>query len=339
MANAEHYPSVLPASGDADVRGADQHVQPATLNVLVADSDPVILQGLRRAIQRWGHRCRIARDGREAWNLHRAEHADVIVSGCGSHGADGLELCRKARTADEASRYTHFILVVNREDAARISLLQTGADDCLLKPIDPTTLQLRLASVARVRAVMDSLSRQNVLLRRDSQVSFRSARVDALTGAGNRLRMDEDIAAIWSHAKRYGRRYCAALCDIDWFKSYNDSFGHLAGDDVLRRVAHTIRAGLRRSDILYRFGGDEFLVLLPEQSTGEAVAAMDRVRRAVEHLAIPTTAGSGVVTISIGVSTLRPFDDRPEQWLDRSDQILYAAKTNGRNRVEGDIGR
>jgi two-component system chemotaxis response regulator CheY len=141
---------------------------------------------------------------------------------------------------------------------------------------------------------------------------------------------------LWSRARRYGHHYSAALCDIDWFKAYNDHYGHLEGDQVLARVAQTIRGGLRQGDGLYRYGGEEFLVLLPEQALDEACIAMDRVRREVERLAIPTVGAFGILSISIGVSELSQKDETWDDWLRRVDAALYLAKEKGRNRIEGE---
>ena len=148
--------------------------------------------------------------------------------------------------------------------------------------------------------------------------------------------MNEDLDVVWSRAKRYGHRFSAALCDIDWFKKYNDHFGHLAGDAVLHRIAQTIRKALRQGDEVYRYGGEEFLVTLPEQSLDEARKAMDRVREAVERLAIPTIPASNVVTVSIGVAELGASDESVPGWLLRVNRALYAAKASGRNRVTTD---
>ncbi len=308
----------------------------APLDVLLVHHDAGTRVRLQASIELEGHTCRLAPDVREAWDLHRARRADVIVCAMDLPDGDGLWLCRRVR-ADEADlaegAYTHFILLA-RPEAARSSGADAGVDDCLLEPVDATLLQARLASIARVSTVLHALAQQNTALRRDSEASFRLARVDPLTGIANRLRLSEDIAVLWAQARRYGRSCCAALCDVDWFKSYNDAYGHLAGDQVLRRVVRAIRGELRRSDVMYRYGGEEFLVLLPEESTGEAGAAMDRVRHAVEAMCIATPADRGVVTISVGVAAMGPRDEDPQRWLARADQALYAAKAKGRNRVE-----
>jgi diguanylate cyclase (GGDEF)-like protein len=127
------------------------------------------------------------------------------------------------------------------------------------------------------------------------------------------------------------------MLDIDWFKAYNDHLGHIAGDAALRAVAETLRDQLRLGDGLYRYGGEEFLALLPDQAALESLAVAERLRRAVERKAIPTVAGDGVVTVSAGVAELDLSLDRDAAgWLGRADAALYRAKANGRNRCEVD---
>jgi two-component system chemotaxis response regulator CheY len=163
------------------------------------------------------------------------------------------------------------------------------------------------------------------------------ARRDPLTTVSNRRALAEDLEALSARAERYHHRYCAALCDVDQFKAYNDHFGHLAGDDALRRVAHTIQSELRRGDGFYRYGGEEFLAILPEQSLIEAAVGMERVRQAVERLEIQHAPKATVpfLTISVGISMLSPETPSTlDAWLRRSDVALYEAKLRGRNRVE-----
>jgi diguanylate cyclase (GGDEF)-like protein len=124
------------------------------------------------------------------------------------------------------------------------------------------------------------------------------------------------------------------MCDLDFFKAFNDHFGHLAGDTALRLVADTMRAQLRAGDGVFRFGGEEFVVLLHEQGIGEARHAMERIRGAIERLAVPAPTGRGVLTLSIGVAALDLSRDKTaEEWLARADAALYSAKGDGRNRV------
>jgi len=307
----------------------------ACLKVLVVDDDPASRHGLERAVRFLGHECKGARDGLEAWEMHQAGRADVILSDWEMPRMDGVELCRRTRAAADEGAYTYFIFMTGYDDKEHfLRGMEAGADDYHPKPVDVDELQARLTSAARVISLYRKLAEKNVSLRRDSQASFQKARVDALTGASNRLRMDEDLKVLWSRVQRYAHPYSVALCDIDDFKKYNDHFGHVAGDDVLRTVAQTLRKGLRQGDSLYRYGGEEFLILLPEQPQREALRAMDRVRAQIEQLGIRTVAERGVVTISVGVAELEPSRDRTvEDWLRRADEALYRAKNGGRNRV------
>jgi diguanylate cyclase (GGDEF)-like protein/PAS domain S-box-containing protein len=164
------------------------------------------------------------------------------------------------------------------------------------------------------------------------------ARRDPLTGLGNRLRLEEDLVAFDARRVRYGHSYCVLLCDVDHFKAFNDRHGHQAGDGVLRAVADTLRSKSRSSDAVYRYGGEEFLVLLAEQKLEGGMIVAERMREAVHELGLahPDTEAA-VVTISIGAAQC-PHGDRtdPTDAIRRADVALYAAKAEGRNRVVGD---
>lgn len=306
------------------------------LRVLVVEDDGAARRALVTAVRILGHECREAQDGLEAWELHQREAADVIISDWQMPRMDGLELCRRTRVSREEGTYTYFILMTGFDDKEHfVRGMEAGADDYHTKPVDLDELRARLTSAARVLSVYRELAEKNARLRSDSQASFRVARVDALTQVANRLSMDEDLKALWARAERYGHRYSMGICDVDRFKDYNDRFGHVAGDDALRRVAQAIRKELRGGDGLYRYGGEEFLVLLPEQLLAEAARAMNRVRGAVERLEIPAPCDRGFLTLSAGVAELDTSQDRtPEDWLRRADAALYRAKSSGRNRVE-----
>lgn len=305
------------------------------LNVLVVEDDEDACDLLRHAIVSWGHACRVARDGVEALTLHELEPADVIISDWQMPGMDGLELCKRTRVSEDDT-YTYFIFMTGHKDKEHFLLgMQAGADDYQTKPIDIDELRARLMSARRVVSVYRKLAEKNAALRHDSHVAFRLARRDTVTTLGNRLSLDESLKALWANAVRYRRRYSVILCDIDWFKAYNDHFGHPAGDLALRTVAETLRDGLRLGDGIYRYGGEEFLIVLPEQGVAEAMAVAERLRVAVERRAIRAVAGPGVVTISAGVAELdMALDQTAESWISRADAALYRAKANGRNRTE-----
>jgi two-component system cell cycle response regulator len=305
------------------------------LRVLIAEDDAVSRTILRRAVEKIGHECLAATDGEEAWNLFKeSPDIDVIISDWMMPGVDGLELCRRVRN-DGRSGYTYFIFLTALGDREHLLRgLEAGADDYLSKPLDRDELGMRLTSASRVTELHRRLAFQNEELEKLNRLLFEQSREDPLTSLGNRLRLREDLKTLQSRAERYGHNYAIVLCDVDFFKAYNDRYGHLAGDDVLRRVAATIAAGLRVGDTAYRYGGEEFLMMLPEQDAEAALGAADRLRRAVEDLGIPHAVGgpSGVVTISGGVATSAGMKDA-DALLKAADTALYAAKKAGRNRV------
>jgi two-component system chemotaxis response regulator CheY len=304
------------------------------LNVLIVDDDASAREGLLRAVRSLGHDCRSAADGVEAWTMHQSESADVILCDWQMPRMDGLELCRRTRESPRGT-YTYFILTTSFDDKAHfVRGMDAGADDYQRKPIDIDELRVRLVSAARVIALYRELAQRNAVLRRDSQTALRLARVDALTQTGNRLAMDEDLKTLWARASRYNHRYSACICDVDLFKRYNDTFGHLAGDDALRRIAETLRAQLRGGDSLYRYGGEEFVIVFSEQGVNESFRAAERIQAAIEREQIGLGDGERL-TLSFGLAELDlAVDASPREWLGRADAALYRAKAAGRNRVE-----
>lgn len=308
------------------------------MKILIAEDDLVSRTILKRAVEKFGHECLAAEDGEKAWELYReSSGVDVIISDWMMPGMDGLELCRLIRN-EERDEYTYFIFLTALGDKDHLLMgLEAGADDYLGKPLDCDELQVRLISASRVTALHRRLAYQNSELERLNRKLFDQSREDPLTHLGNRLRLHEELEVLQGRVARYGHSYSAMLCDVDFFKSYNDHYGHLAGDEVLRKVAKTIADYGRSGDTAYRYGGEEFLVILPEQDLEAATSIADRLRRAVEDLRIPheTKNPPGVVTISAGVATLSAEDPKSaDDVLKEADAALYAAKEMGRNRVE-----
>lgn len=341
-------PAAMPDEA-GDVMNAAQPAEAATmtsearrpsasrrLDVIVAEDDPPTRNAVAKAVRTLGHACRAAPNGVDALRLHGEHPADVIISDWDMPGISGVELCRRTRVVDDESPYVYFILMTGYGDRAHLlEGMEAGADDYQKKPIDLDELEARLVSAARVVALQRRLADRTAGLRHDSRRFYVASRTDGLTGAGNRLRLDEDLEAMSARAQRYGHSHAIAMCDIDHFKAFNDRFGHLAGDEALRRVSDSIRANLRSGDALYRYGGEELVILLPEQSLDAAATAMERVRAAVETLAIPSGLGDGALTMSIGIARLEGGHEvAPVEWLDRADEALYRAKRGGRNRVE-----
>jgi two-component system cell cycle response regulator len=304
------------------------------LDVLVVDDDESSRELIAIAVHSFGHHCRVAVDGADALRLLAEQPADLVISDWDMPGMNGAELCQNVRRAGDDEPYTYFIIMTAFDDREHLLAgMSAGADDFQRKPVSFDELEARLLSAGRVVDLHRRLASRTATLRDDSTRNYLASRTDALTGVGNRMRLDEEIATLLSRAQRYGHKCSLAICDLDFFKSYNDHFGHVAGDEALRRVADGMRENLRSADALFRYGGEEFVILLIEQPLEDAERAMERMRAQIEALDIPAANG-GPLTLSVGVAEIDTRTDQtPDQWLARADQALYAAKAGGRNRV------
>jgi two-component system chemotaxis response regulator CheY len=307
------------------------------MRILIVDDEPTTLLVLESALQELGHDCLAAADGLEAWSLLQTAAVDAIISDWVMPGMDGIELCRRLREQRRAE-YTYFIfLTSNSERQQALAGIEAGADDYLLKPLDLDELRVRLLAAARTTTLRAQLAAERQELETMNRELAEQGRTDSLTQLGNRLRLEEDLQEIGSRMQRYGQRYCVAMCDIDFFKTYNDTKGHLAGDAVLRSVANAIRQNTRRGDSVYRYGGEEFLLILPDQTLTSAALAVEHVRRAVEALAIELDPGppARLITISAGIAPLAAGDRTGvTRSLEQADAALYRAKKAGRNNVQ-----
>ncbi len=307
------------------------------MRVLIADDEATSLLILQSTLEDLGHAYTTATDGLQAWELLQTTAVDVVISDWVMPGIDGIELCRRLR-AQPRAEYTYFIfLTSNSEKSHILTGVEAGADDYLVKPLDLDELRVRLLVAARITTLHAELAANRSDLERLNRELADQGRTDALTQIGNRLRLDEDLQELAARTERYGQRYCVAMCDIDFFKAFNDTKGHVAGDEVLRTVANTIRQTMRRGDSVYRYGGEEFLLILPEQTLASAILAVERVRKAVESLAIELDAGppARVVTISAGIAQLAAGDRTSvARSLEQADAALYRAKKAGRNNVQ-----
>jgi diguanylate cyclase (GGDEF)-like protein len=304
------------------------------MKILIADDSPTPRLMLQRELEGLGHECIVAHDGTEAWELFQGSGVDVVISDWMMPGMDGDEFCRRVR-ADHDAPYAYFILHTSLEDLRHvIQGMQAGADDYLTKPFQRDQLATRLIAADRITALQRRLGSQQAELERLNAMLFEDSRHDRLTGLGNRRRMDEDLERLSEQARRYARPFAVVLFDVDRFKQYNDSAGHAAGDEVLRSVAATLLEQCRSGDAAYRYGGEELLVVLPEQDLETAGMAAERMRAAVEAMAIPHPglAPPAVVTVSGGIACL-DSDDTLTTLLGGADAALYQAKKAGRNQI------
>ena len=199
---------------------------------------------------------------------------------------------------------------------------------------DSVLRRRQAALLAQLRTRERELRDANRLLNEANSKLSQESRRDALTGLGNRLRLDEDFAELAARARRYGEGYCVVLIDLDRFKDYNDDYGHQAGDRALVQIAELLDGAMRVGERAYRSGGEELVLVLPDQDVDAGRALVERQRAQLQRVALPHPANKphGVVTFSAGVAAARP-GETPEEALRRADTALYESKALGRNRV------
>jgi two-component system cell cycle response regulator len=274
-----------------------------------------------------GHRADVETVPQEA--LFRAADGDydLVVVNLQLEGQDPLRLCSQLRSL-ERTRALPILLVAEPEDTSRLLRgLDLGVNDYIVRPIDRQELLARVRTQVRRKRGNDRL-RDNVLMTMEMAV------VDQLTGLNNRRYLESHLPPLVQQAIHRGRSLSVMLVDVDHFKSVNDTYGHHAGDDVLKELAQRLRRSTRGIDLACRYGGEEFVVVMPDTDGEDARDAADRIRRSVA--ADPFVLASGralAVTISAGVATVDRTDDTPESVIDRADRALYRAKSEGRNRV------
>jgi two-component system chemotaxis response regulator CheY len=305
------------------------------MRILVVEDDPGTRLIVEASVKKLGHQPTSFADGEGALACFRERDFDVILCDRLMPGMNGDELCRRVRS-DPAGRYPYFIFLTGLTETSAIeSGMQQGADDYLAKPLNIQELSVRLVVAERITALHRKLAKQTEELQRLNAALFEQARIDPLTKLHSRLRFNEDLEQLWPRVERYHERYCAIMCDIDNFKQYNDTYGHLAGDDVLKRVANALSAVCRGGDRIYRFGGEEFVIVLSGCSIEGGTQSAERHRMAIEALKISHAgSASGIVTASLGVASLRAGTGATvEGWIGEADAALYKAKRAGRNRV------
>ena len=264
--------------------------------------------------------------------FHAAEgNFDLLIVSLALESYDALRLCSQLRSL-ERTRNVPVLAICDSEDNARmIRGLEIGVNDYLMRPIDANELHARARTQIRKKRYADRL-RDNV------QQSIEMAITDGLTGLYNRRYMESHLGSLLEQAGARGKPLTIMVLDIDFFKSINDTYGHDAGDDVLREFATRIRKSIRGIDLACRLGGEEFVIVMPETDMAVATIVAERLRRRIasEPFIIAQGAKAIDVTISIGIATLDTADDTASTILKRADQALYRAKRDGRNRVVAD---
>jgi diguanylate cyclase (GGDEF)-like protein len=307
------------------------------MRILIADDDATSRLVLKAIASKLGHECFVATDGLSAWEQLRTGKIEVLLTDWMMPGVDGPELCRRVRS-DLGDQYVYVVLITALGEHDQVlEGMEAGADDYLVKPVDPFAVQSRLVAAGRVTALHRQLSEVKAQLELATAAATERSLTDALTGLANRRRMEIDLADAHARALRVHRPYGVVMFDIDHFKAYNDHYGHLAGDTILRRVAHRLLCETRAGEQLYRYGGEEFLLLLSEPTIEGATIAAERLREAVADLAAPHEfrgTPPPIVTISGGVAWWDPASATTSaDVVQLADEALYEAKSAGRNRI------
>lgn len=310
--------------------------------VLIADSGDECLLKLRDLLVRDGHEVRDVPDGQECLRSAAEAAPDVIVLATAPPESSGAEVCRKLLAGEATSEIPILIVSPSQDVDEIVRCLDLGAFDCLSAPVDERVLLARVRSALRLKEERDEkdrllaqLEESNLLLEAVTENLEQVSLEDRLTGVGNRRSMETELERLWARAQRYSRPYAVVLVDIDFFKKYNDHYGHQAGDEVLKQVAAALGDDLRETDAVFRYGGEEFLVLLPETEAARAQEVAERLRQRIEALGIPhCKTDSGCVSISLGIGCETAERHEPDAWdevVRRADAALYRAKSSGRN--------
>lgn len=256
---------------------------------------------------------------------------DLIIVSLAMQDFDGLRLCSQIRSL-ERTRTIPILAIAEADNTARLARgLEIGVNDFLLRPVDRNELLARVRTQIKKRRYTERL-RDNV------QTSIELAITDGLTGLFNRRYMETHLRTLVEQSAARNKPITVLVLDIDYFKVINDSYGHDAGDDVLRAFALRMRKATRNIDLACRYGGEEFVIVMPETDMAVATVVAERLRRriATEPFAIQQGARNLEVTISIGIAALSSAGDNAASILKRADQALYRAKRDGRNRVVPD---
>jgi len=298
-----------------------------SLSVLVVDDSPVCRKLVEQALEGQEYSVTFAKSGREALGMFTQIAPDIVVTDWMMPDVSGVELCERIRRTELA--YTYVILLTSISDKDMIIKgLAAGADDYLTKPFDLGELNARIGVGRRIICLQRDIEAKNLLLQE-------AARTDSLTGLPNRRAIEEWAERQIRGAKRHGYPLWVVLADLDSFKNVNDTYGHDAGDLVLRKFSELLRGTTRASDICGRMGGEEFVMVMTHVERKDIVPTIDRLREQFACMIFRFGTNTASVTSSFGVAG---FDAKGchefSQLLRRADAALYAAKRAGRNRIE-----
>jgi diguanylate cyclase (GGDEF)-like protein len=293
------------------------------MKILLVEDSVVDRSRIGDFLKQWNLDFSVLGNAEEAWaQIETLETPDLVLLDWMLPGMDGLELCRNIRRLGVNGNYIYTVMLTAKQKKTDLLMaMAAGADDYLAKPVDPAELRAKIMVGKRILELQHSLR-------------F-AATHDFLTNLLNRAEIMTNLKRELSRSEREDKSVAIALADIDHFKQINDSLGHAAGDVVLKEVARRLQLDLRSYDHVGRYGGEEFLIVLPGCSSSVAARRADEIRGLVSREAVVTTFAKVPVTISMGVTATSSAQKVGiEELLQHADSALYRAKMNGRNRVE-----
>jgi diguanylate cyclase (GGDEF)-like protein len=306
----------------------------APLRILVVDDHPDNVDILYARLSSRGYAVDTASNGVEALARVHEHPPHLILCDVMMPEMDGYEVSRRIKS-DDSLPFIPIILVTARDSTAdKVEGLEAGADDYLTKPINFPELEARVRSMLRIKRLQDELDQKNRELELANKRLRKLSITDGLTELYNHRHVHQLLREEFERSARTGEPVAVAMLDLDRFKQVNDTYGHPTGDVILYETACILRETAREIDMVGRYGGEEFIVILPNTGEAEAGSFAERVREAVGSHVYRDEAHEVKMTVSSGVASF-PADgvDSPESLLKRADEALYAAKTGGRNRV------
>jgi diguanylate cyclase (GGDEF)-like protein len=322
---AEPEAKAVEAAPDADAG--------ATPVVLLVDDEPVNLALIKRRLEWEDYEVHTAADGREAVARARELIPDLVILDVMMPVMDGLQACRLLKD-DPATRDIPVIFLSALDDMeTKVRGLALGANDYISKPFRAEELVARVRVAIRLKRERDRLRESAEDARRRAEAASEMSMTDALTGLLNRFGLRRSLQREYAEARRYARPLACLMIDLDHFKHVNDTYGHAAGDAALMQVARVLTESVRASDVVCRYGGEEFLVLAPETSAEGARALGEKIRAAATLRFFGDGTHAFPLTFSVGVAELGAGESANDL-IARADHALYNAKERGRNRVE-----
>jgi two-component system, cell cycle response regulator len=305
-----------------------------TGRILVVDDHEDNVELLRARLEAWGYEVEAAHDGSEALLAVQAAPPDLILLDVMMPSVDGNEVARRIKHNPSLPFIPIIMQTALDSTESKVEGLEAGADDYITKPIEFAELKARLRSMLRIKRLQEELEeRERQLLEANERLRHMS-RTDGLTGLDNRRYIEQQLDMMFAHAERLNEPLACVMCDLDRFKSVNDEHGHHAGDAVLKQFAAILKQEAREIDRVGRYGGEEFVLLLPGTVLDAAVTFAERVRKEVEGHTFVFDGGTVQRTASFGVASWpHPRISNCEQIVRSADDALYVAKETGRNRV------